>query len=273
MNDSRLIIGDGKVSKIIRRPNDIIIARDQCDITVLDDVVSILGKLTFNGTVINCAAKAGLEWCSQNKDEAYKVNTVGAANILRACELYGHRFVHISTGCIFDGNDVLTNESTIPNPAVWYTKTKFWADDYIMSYGYDDYLILRPRQMISAKKHPTNMITKFLSRDVIKCHDEENSVTCIEDFSLMIDHLLKINARGVYNCTNVGVTSPYEIASMVKKYLKPDMEVQKISYSEMSTVVPEKRVNVILSTEKLSLSGLTCRSASEALEWCVQNYG
>ena len=270
MNDSRLIIGDGKVSKVIRRPNDVIISRDKCDVTVLSDVLaSIKG---FNGTVINCAAKAGLEWCAKNKEEAYLVNTVGAINILKACELYSCKLVHISTGCIFDGNEIVSTEEHTPNPAVWYTKTKFWADDYITSYGYDDYLILRPRQMISAKKHPTNMITKFLSLDKLRCHNEPNSITCIEDFSQIISHLLKIGATGVYNCANTGPISPYEIGGMVKKYLKPMMKIDLIDYEEMVNVVPEKRVNVILSTEKLKSSGFTIRSAHEALEWCVQNY-
>jgi|MDSV01.1.fsa_nt_gb dTDP-4-dehydrorhamnose reductase len=266
----RTIIGNGKVSQIIRGPKDVIITHDRCEITDIDSVVSVIRSTT--GPVINCVAKTNLSWCESNKQKAYDVNTVGAINVLIACSEYNRKLVHISTGCIFDGNDALSTEGSIPQPAVWYTKTKQWADSFITSYGYENYLILRPRHMISSIKHPTNMITKFASMDTLHCHKETNSITCIEDFSLMINHLLKIGAKGVYNCSNTGPVSPYDIASMVKKHIKPDLNIVEIPYSEMSNRISEKRVNVILSLEKLKLTGFTPRSATEALEWCLQNY-
>jgi len=270
MSESRIIIGDGKVSKTIRKPGDIVVPHKKCDITVLADVMDTLKG--FTGTVINCAAKTNLEWCSKNRDESYLVNTVGPINILRACQAYGCKLVHISTGCVFDGSEAPVLESDHTSPAVWYTKTKDWADSYIQSYGYENYLILRPRQMISSKEHSTNMITKFLSHETLYCHKESNSITCTEDFSLMIEHLLKIDARGVYNCVNAGVVSPFEIAQMVKKHLRPRMNVVQITYDEMLDMIPEKRVNAVLSVEKLKSTGFSPRSASDALTWCLENY-
>ena len=158
---SRLIIGDGKVSKIIRRDGDVIISRDECDITDLHQVMNVVSALKL--PVINCAAKTDLEWCEINKAATYDVNTAGVINTLLACEKYSRKFVHISSGCLFDGNDKISDENSSPTPSVWYTKTKAWADEFITSYGYDNYMILRPRQLISAMKYPSNMITKFMN--------------------------------------------------------------------------------------------------------------
>ena len=267
----RLIVGDGKVSKIIRKKDDIILTRDDCDISSLDSVRSAVKG--FSGVIINCAAKTNLDWCAVNMDEAFRVNTLGPINLLKASEENGCKLVHISTGCIFDGNDRVVDECDTPNSSVWYSKTKAYADDYITSYGYSPHLILRPRQMISSTVDRTNMITKFLSLQSIRCHDKDNSITCTEDFGLMIDHLLKIDASGVYNCVNDGTISPYEIAKMIKDYLNPGMVVEKISYEEMLSMMPEKRVNVIMSTSKLRASGFNPRPARDALAWCLDNYG
>ena len=89
-------------------------------------------------------------------------------------------------------------------------------------------------------------------RSSIGSIDEPNSLTCIEDFSLMIDHLLGIDATGVYNCANPGLVSPLEIARSVKEFLNPNLEVKEVSYEELLKILPNRRVNTILSIEKLS---------------------
>jgi dTDP-4-dehydrorhamnose reductase len=265
-----MIIGNGKVAKVIRKKEDIVLSRNECDITDLDSVMGAISN--FNGTVINCAAKTNLEWCQENKHETYCVNTVGAINLLKACQTSGAKLVHISSGCLFDGNKTISDEETLPTPAVWYTRTKTWADEFITSYGYENYLILRPRQLISAIAHPTNMLTKFARVEEFTGIEDLNSITCIEDFSDMIDHLLKIDARGIYNCANTGVISPYEIACKIRDVLNSNLKVTKISYDKLLKRLPNRRVNTILSTQKLERSGYIPRSAETALNWCLENY-
>ena len=116
------------------------------------------------------------------------------------------------------------------------------------------------------------MITKFSKFENIKAIKEPNSITCIEDFSEMISHLLNIGARGVYNCCNDGVLSPYDIAVSVRDNLNDRLEVLETTYTELLKFMPNRRVNTILSNEKLKATGYTPRSAKGALEWCVKNY-
>ena len=119
---------------------------------------------------------------------------------------------------------------------------------------------------------PIDMITKFSKMEKIGAIREENSLTCIEDFSDMIDHLLSINATGVYNCCNKGVITPYEIGLLVKKYINSDLHVTKIEYEDLLRILPNRRVNTILSCDKLVKSGYIPRTAREALLWCVSGY-
>jgi len=268
----KLILGNGKVPAIIRDDKTIVLPRTECDITFIDQIVAQLQNHQPD-VVINCAAKTNLEDCEINKHESFLVNTVGVANVLKVCSDMNIKFVHISSGCLFDGNDKISTEDSEPDPKVWYTRTKTWADDYIQNFGYKNYLILRPRQLISARPHKSNMLTKFLSLDRIDAIDEKNSLTCIEDFKVWIDHLINVDATGIYNCSNDGTVSPYDIAVELKNQIKSSLVVHKTTYESFLKTIENKRVNTILSNEKLKSTGASIRSAKEALDWCLKNYG
>jgi dTDP-4-dehydrorhamnose reductase len=267
----KIIVGKGKVSNIIKDDNTLVFSKSQCDVTSFRQIDSLIVEYKPD-VLINCAAKTNLEYCEENKAEAYEVNTLGAINCLKACEKNNIKLVHISSGCLFDGNNFIATEQTETSPSVWYTRTKDWADSFILNYGYENYLILRPRQLISAISHPSNLISKFLSFDSIPAIDEKNSITCIEDFKLMIEHLLSNNLSGVFNCSNEGVTTPYEISLLIKEMLKPELEVKKVTYENLLEKLPNRRVNTVLSNEKLKSTGFVPRPANLALMWCLKNY-
>jgi len=270
----RLVFGTGKLAQHLLDKNTTCISRLECDISILDHIKRTIHSQPIKpDAIINCAAKTNLEYCEENKDEAYLTNTLGVINLLYMCAVYNIKFVHISSGCLFDGNQTISTEDTIPTPAAWYTHTKTWADEYIKQYGYENYLILRPRQMISSKVHPTNMLTKFCNYEKISVHEEQNSITCVEDFCAMLDHLVKKNETGIFNCCNEGTLTPYDIALGIKKYIKPALEVISASYEHTLTLQTNKRVNTILSNDKLKSTGYVPRSAQTALAWCLKNYG
>jgi len=267
----RLILGTGKVSTIIQNDDDVVISREECDIANFGRLEKVF--LNFRpDVVINTAAKTNLEYCEAHKRISYNTNTLGPINLLHLCEAYNAKLIHISSGCLFDGNDKIADETSIPNTSVWYTHIKKWADEYIENYGYDNYLILRPRQMISATSHPTNMLTKFSNYEKIYAHREPNSITCVEDFKEMLEHLIAQDSRGTFNCCNDGVVTPYEIALGVQEYIKPQLLVEEASYEYTLTLQANRRVNTILSNEKLKSTGYHPRTAKEALKWTLQNY-
>ena len=274
MGIKKLILGSGKVASIfysLDRENTVVVSRRECDITHKEEILSVIEKHSPS-IIINCAARTNLEYCEEYMMDALCVNTMGAVNVLNTCSEKNIKFVHISSGCLFDGNDVVSTEESIPTPGVWYTWTKKWADEAITSHSYKDVLILRPRQLVSSVAHPSNLITKFLGFKEISAIDELNSITCIEDLFEMMEHLLSCNATGVFNCANTEVVTPYEISLMIKEYINPALIVKKISYDKLLAMLPNRRVNTVLSVEKLMNTGYTPRTAKEAIVWCLENY-
>lgn len=270
----RVIIGNGKVSRIIRSAGDVILSHSDIEVRDVSAVNAMISTFPKDTVVINTASKINLEWCEDNKQEAFDVNTIGARNVGEACARHGHHLVHISSGCIFDGMEtekVFTEEDT-PSPAAWYTHTKAEADKILLESRYDKITILRPRQLISAVPNPTNMLTKFLNMKEGDFFDSPNSIICIEDMKEMIDHLVRRKCYGIYNLANAGLTSPYKIALKIKNEINTNFIVRKTSYEDYLKTLKVKRVNTILSIDKLVSTGFKQRNAEDALDWCLKNY-
>lgn len=271
----KVIIGNGKVSNILKEKDDIVLSHSDIEITNSKSVDEALAQVPWGSVVINTAAKINLEWCEENKEDAEKVNTMGAINVALACVKFNHHLVHVSSGCIFDGmeNEHAYTEEDEPTPAAWYTHTKTRADYALQSMGYQKITIVRPRQLISSIENPTNMLTKFLTIKNGNFIDSKNSLTCIEDMKEMIDHLIQKKKYGIYNLANEGTVSPYQIALMLKNELQPTMIVNKVAYSDYVKTLKVRRVNTVLDTSKLKSTGYNPRTSLEALTWCIENYG
>lgn len=271
----KVIIGSGKVANIIKNDCDEILSHTDIEITDKRSIDSRLCKYPAGTTIINTAAKINLEWCEENKDLARDINTAGAFNVAESCAKFGHHLVHIGSGCIFDGMETekLYSEDDAPTPACWYAVTKADADKLMLSLSYEKLTIVRPRQLISPVHHSTNMLTKFASLKSGHFIDSKNSVTCIEDMKDAIEHLVSNKLYGIFNVCNTGWLSPYQIAIKIKETINPDLEVNKSSYEDHLNRTKVKRVNTLLDINKLLSTGYTPRSASAALEWCLNNYG
>lgn len=276
----RIIIGNGKVAQRIKRSGDVVLSHS--DIEIRDEslqLVKVLTKAAGNvvpEAVINTAALIDLDYCETHKEECYAVNTIGAVNIAKACDALGWKLVHISSGCVFDGmgSSKAYTEEDDPTPASFYAVSKAEADRMLLNSDFSiPILILRPRQLVSAVPNKTNMLTKFLAvPQPARFITSPNSITCLENFAEMIDHLLVINAIGVYNCANEGTISPYEIAEKLTK-LNPELNPQPIEYQKYLDSIKVKRVNTVLNIDKLKASGYHPRTAAAVIDWCVENYG
>ncbi len=276
----RIIIGNGKVTQQIRKNDDVVLSHKDIEIKNSPlNLVKVLARAAAGRlpeAVINTAALINLEQCEANKEECYAVNTLGALNVALACDALGYKLVHISSGCVFDGmgTEKRYTEDDVPTPASFYAESKALADAYILNANLDiPVLILRPRQLVCATPNKTNLISKFLAvPQPARFIESANSITSLEDFSKMIDHLLSVNATGIYNTANEGTISPYQIAVKLTK-LNPNLNPQPVDYQEYLDSISVKRVNTCLCIDKLKASGFHPRTATEVIDWCVENYG
>ena len=276
MQEKILIFGNGQIGNaylnyFIKQGITSKIAQNT-DITDKSAVQKIISK--FQPTVvINTAAKTNLEWCEQNKLAAFNVNVLGADNIAQVCAQNNIYFIHFSSGCIFESaNDQDAKKETDPAaPAVFYSWTKVWSEQLIQKFkkptGFK-YLILRPRQPVSASVHHKNMLIKMLT--FTKFIDTPNTGTVIEDLIDWTKKLIKLKPIGILHVANEGWTTPYQIALLLKKYLLPQLPIEKISKAQLDKLTPNKRVDTVLNVEKLTGFGIEVKPYRDRIEEVIK---
>ncbi len=222
--------------------------------------------------IINCIGHIGInvDECEKDLDKTLTANTFVPIILAEAALRNNIRLIHISSGCIYHydySKDYPIDEDKIPDFfELFYSRTKIYAERSlsVLSKKYP-ILIIRLRVPLDKTPHPRNLLNKLINYK--KVIDIPNSVTYIPDFISALSHLIKINARGIYNAVNKGALRYPELMEIYKRYT-PDFKYEVIEFKKLSRV----RTNLILSTEKLEKTGFKVRDIHEVLEECVKAY-
>jgi dTDP-4-dehydrorhamnose reductase len=223
--------------------------------------------------IINCIGQTGqknVDDCELDKDATLSANAFVPIILAEAAIRNAVKLIHIGTGCIYHfdySKSIPIDEEQIPDFFdLFYSRTKIYTDMALKVLSSQfDILILRPRIPLDKQPHPKNLLTKLISYK--KIIDIPNSVIYLPDFIQALKHLIKINARGIYNVVNKGALRYSKLLDVYKKYV-PSFEYEIIDYRNLKLT----RTNLVLSTEKLEKSGFKIRGIEEVLEECVQAY-
>lgn len=115
-NVEYLVFGAGQIAGFIKGYyNDVIVS--SADITKKDEVEKDIKKYDPK-IVINTAAMTSLEWCEQNKLQAFNINSLGALNVWEVCQIHDVFMCHFSSGCIFSSKNPkqIYKETDTPTP-------------------------------------------------------------------------------------------------------------------------------------------------------------
>jgi dTDP-4-dehydrorhamnose reductase len=81
--------------------------------------------------VIHTAAMIDARKCEENWQQAQLVNVKGTLNVAMAARKQYAKIIHISSTCVFDGENAPFDESCRPSPKNWYALTKFAAEQLL----------------------------------------------------------------------------------------------------------------------------------------------
>jgi hypothetical protein len=100
-----------------------------------------------------------------------------------------------------------------------------------------------------------------------KVIDIPNSVTYAPDFIKALEHLIRIDAWGIYNVLNKNGLMYPDLMDVYKKYV-PGFTYEVMDHRKLGLV----RTNMIMSVEKLEKTGFKVRPINDVLDECVRNY-
>lgn len=222
--------------------------------------------------IINCIGHIGanVDVCEKDVDKSLIANTFIPIILAELALRNNIRLIHISSGCIYHydySKNVPIDEDRTPNFfELFYSRTKIYADQALVTLSKKyPILIVRIRIPLDNRPHPRNILTKLINYK--KIINIPNSITYIPDFIKALKHLIKIDAKGIYNVVNKGSLRYLELIQIYKKYVS-SFNYEVVNFKELNLI----RTNLILSTKKLEKSGFKVRDIHKVLEECVKSY-
>jgi len=168
--------------------------------------------------VINCAAYTRVDMAEQEPDKAFLINRDATRAVAEGVRSYRGRLLHISSDFIFDGQQSHPySEEDAPNPLGVYGQSKLEGEEAVLEV-LPEALILRTAWVYGAQGNNfVKTILKFASeRNEIQVIDDQlGSPTWSNDLANTIGTMINSEASGIYNFTNEGVASWYDLANEV----------------------------------------------------------
>jgi len=220
--------------------------------------------------VIHAAAYTEVDNCESSFDYAFQVNAFGTETVALACKEAKAVMLYISTDYVFDGKkENPYTESDKPNPLNVYGKSKLAGEDYV-SKLLKDYYIIRSSWLYG--KMGKNFVKTILNlakekRELTVVNDQIGSPTYTLDLAKgMAEIIEKRIPFGIYNLTNQGYCSWYELAKKILEYagLK-DLEVKPVTSEEFHRPAVRPK-NSRLDNSKIKKAGIQLRPWDEALK-------
>lgn len=213
MNDKIVVLGKGFLGQTFERRGFEVLGKE--DFLLLRDDHSSLylnKKLSEAKIIINCIGKSDTRWCEDrsNFPSAMWSNGILPRVLSEYCRTGRKKFVHISTGCLYDDNSTPQKEDDFTVAHCSYTVTK-WVGEMGCDPSRD--LIIRPRLYFGSFKHKNNLICKLKKFD--KFLVETNSYTSVHVIVEAVEALLHHNQSGIFNVACDGHASPLELSKLM----------------------------------------------------------
>lgn len=221
--------------------------------------------------VINCAGKAGrpnVDWCEEHQAETLRANVTGALVVLEECLARGLYLVHLSSGCLYQGDNGSRgySESDPPNFfGSFYARTKALSDRALAEFPV---LTLRPRMPFDGTTSERNLLMKL--RRYPRVLTEPNSLTCLPDLLRVAGELIARRGTGVYNVVNEGSISPYEVMARYRELVDPGHRFAPLAAADLGEVARAGRSSCVLSTERLRALGLGLPPVRQAIDQALR---
>ena len=206
----------------------------------------------FIDTVVNASGYTGspnVDGCEDNKEDCFNYNVNVPVTIESICKSLGINFIHIGSGCIYEGYDKIFTEECTPNFGIFqqhssfYSKTKH-ISELMLDTNFTN--IVRIRMPIESFLTPKNLITKLYNYPQLI--DYTNSKTDMLHLCEFIEVIMNNFKAGIYNAVHSNALTTIDVINILKEYGIENKNWEFIPYSELK--IKCNRSNCVLSNQK-----------------------
>jgi len=185
-----------------------------------EDVLSFRPDYLFH-----LAALTDLEYCELHSDEAFMTNTIGSENAVYISNELDIPLLYISTAGIFRGDQDYYDDWGEPSPMGHYAKSKYYAEIFVRENVRKHFICRAGWMMGGGPKKDKKFVNKIVRQikagrvelDIV--NDKFGTPTYTHDFAASTKELIENDYYGLYNMACQGLTSRFEVAGHIIKYL------------------------------------------------------
>jgi dTDP-4-dehydrorhamnose reductase len=241
----------GRALQVALKHHQVIaLARDQLDITKLDEVRAAV-QHHLPSLVLNAAAFNDVDGAETECDAAYKVNALGPRNLAVATAARGVPLLHVSTDYVFDGTSRRAyHEYDQPHPLSVYAASKLAGEEAVKTHNPRHYLVRTawlyhtvgrnfPKTIHALAKHPEVQVVS----------DQYGSPTYAPHLAAAIARLIETDAYGTYHLAGRGEASWFELAQTLYGKLGIQTLVRPVSTVAFPRTAVRPRYTVLTTVQ------------------------
>ena len=228
----------------------------QIDITDKTRVFEVFDEIKPE-VLIHTAAVANVDYCETHKEEVWRVNVIGTANLLDACDKNGTKMIFTSTNAVFDGEHAPYSEEDEPNPINYYGKTKLEAETLVRKNG-AKHTVARLMTMYGwnnpgERQNPvTWLLSKLTKGETIHVVDDVyNNHLFADNCADALWAIVKRDKVGIYHIAGGDCISTYELALKTADVFGLDKTLIKRVKSDFFKFPAPRPRNTCYVTEKM----------------------
>ena len=203
-----IVLGRGFLGKKFEQKGFEVWGKDKFTLEPLN-TKEMMDKLNGYDTVINCIAKSNTRWCENHFHEALWSNGHIPTFLSDYCRKNNKKFVHISTGCLYDSGSYPYTEGDFMATHCNYTVTK-WVGEKGLN---EKDLVLRPRLLFGDFEDKGNLLCKLPK--FTRYLDAFNSYISVSVLVDAIITLLEHKQSGIFNVACDGISTVMNLAKTV----------------------------------------------------------
>ena len=246
--------------------------KNQLDITDKHAVNEFIQDKPIS-TIINCAAYTKVDLAEDEKEQAERINIIGAENLAKT----GIPIVHFSTDYVFNGEkNTPYKEGDATDPINFYGKTKLDSEIAVLNFA-KNAIIIRVSWLYS------EFGNNFL-KTMCRLFSEKDSLNIVADqfgsptyTGHLVYAVLKIipqmnqSNKGIYHYCNEGKTSWYEFACNILKNTNYKCDLSPIDTSSYRTKAKRPKYSVLDTSKIKETFSIKIPNWQEGVIECLKN--
>ena len=223
---------------------------DELDITQALAVNKALG-LHKPHFVVNCAAYTAVDRAEEEGELAFKLNSEAPRLLASACKQVGAKLIHVSTDYVFNGNSCEPyTEESITSPTSVYGESKLEGEKAVIASGAG--MVIRTSWLYSSfgNNFVKTIASKVSKGEILSVvYDQVGTPTWARDLARAIVTIIgqapeKFKAE-IFNFSNEGVCSWYDVAKDISAYLNANCQIFPILSCEYKTLATRPHYSVL----------------------------